>query len=77
MLDAVGYTAKFKSYEERYSQLFGSAATLVCTETWQTTDYGKYEMTMFNGEERKKRRDEVFPLDKQRAFDLGASFFPG
>jgi hypothetical protein len=29
-------------------------------------------MSMFNGGERKKRRDEVFPRDKQKAFDLGA-----
>jgi multimeric flavodoxin WrbA len=73
MLDAVGYTEKFKFYEERYAQLFGRANTLVSTETWQTTDYDKYEMTMFNAAERKKRRDEVFPLDKQKAFDLGAA----
>jgi multimeric flavodoxin WrbA len=72
MLDAVGYTAKFKSYEDLFDRLFGPAKTLVSTETWQTTDYSKYEMSMFNGEERKKRRDEVFPRDKQQAFDLGS-----
>jgi multimeric flavodoxin WrbA len=72
MLDSIGYTAKFKSYEDSYDRFFGPARTLVSTETWQTTDYGKYEMSMFNGEERKKRRDEVFPGDKQKAFDLGA-----
>jgi hypothetical protein len=27
---------------------------------------------MFNGEERKKQREEVFPLDCKRAFDMGA-----
>jgi multimeric flavodoxin WrbA len=72
MLDSIGYTAKFKSYEDLFNRLFGPAKTLVSTETWQTTDYGKYEMSAFNGEERKKRRDEVFPKDKQKAFDLGA-----
>jgi hypothetical protein len=53
----------------------GPAKTLVSTETWQTTDYGKYEMTSFNGDERKKRRDEVFPEDKRKAFELGAELF--
>jgi multimeric flavodoxin WrbA len=72
MLDAIGYTAKFKAYEGMYDQFFGPAKTLVSTETWQTTDYGKYEMTMFNAEERKQRRDEVFPQDRQKAFELGA-----
>jgi multimeric flavodoxin WrbA len=76
MLDAAGYTAKFKDYEDNYNRYFGPARTLVSTETWQTTDYGKYEMSMFNGDERKKRRDEVFPKDRQKAFDLGAGLFP-
>jgi multimeric flavodoxin WrbA len=75
MLDGSGYTAKFKFYEDSYNRFFGPATTLVSTETWQTTDYGKYEMSMFNGDERKKRRDEVFPRDKQKAFDLGAGLF--
>jgi multimeric flavodoxin WrbA len=75
MLDVVGYTAKFKSYEDLYDRLFGPAKTLVSTETWQTTDYSKYEMTMFNADERKKRRDEVFPRDKQKAFELGSGLF--
>jgi multimeric flavodoxin WrbA len=72
MLDSIGYTAKFKAYEDSYNRFIGPAKTLVSTETWQTTEYGKYEMSMFNGEERKKRRDEVFPGDKQKAFALGA-----
>jgi multimeric flavodoxin WrbA len=75
LLDGAGYTAKFKAYEDNFDRYLGPAQTLVCTETWQTTDYGRYEMTMFNGEERKKRRDEVFPEDKRKAFDLGAGLF--
>jgi multimeric flavodoxin WrbA len=76
-LDEIGYTAKFKFYEDRYSGLFGPAKTLVSTETWQTTDYSKYEMTMFDGDERKKRREEVFPQDKRKAFELGAELAAG
>jgi multimeric flavodoxin WrbA len=75
MLDVVGYRAKFKSYEDTFGRFLGPAKTLLSTETWQTTDYGKYEMGMFNGEERKKRRDEVFPGDKRKAFELGAGLF--
>jgi hypothetical protein len=67
-----GYDAKFKFYEDRYNHLIGPATSLVSTETWQTRDYSKYEMTMFDGEERKKRREEVFPTDLKKAFDLGA-----
>jgi multimeric flavodoxin WrbA len=73
-LEQTGYTAKFKSYESLFERVLGPAQSLLCTETWQTEDYGRYEMTMFNGEERKKRRDEVFPQDRKRAFAMGAAF---
>jgi multimeric flavodoxin WrbA len=72
ILEKIGYSDKFKFYEDRYEQLLGPAKTLVSTETWQTTDYSKYEMTMFDEAARKKRREEVFPQEKQKAFDLGA-----
>ncbi|GHU94890.1 flavodoxin [Spirochaetia bacterium] len=77
MLDSIGYTDKFKFYEARFNQLIGPAKTLVSTETWQTTDYSKYEMTMFDGDARKIRREEVFPQDKQKAFELGAGLMAG
>jgi multimeric flavodoxin WrbA len=72
-LEQTGYTAKFKAYESLFERILGPAQSLICTETWQTEDYGKYEMTMFNEEERKKRRDEVFPLDLERAFAAGTA----
>jgi multimeric flavodoxin WrbA len=70
-LDKVGYTEKFKGYEGMLGRTFGSAKTLLSTETWQTTDYGKYDMTMFDEAARKKRREEVFPQDRKKAFELG------
>jgi multimeric flavodoxin WrbA len=68
-----GYDAKFDFYDKRYTQLLGGPAkTLVSTETLQAQDYDKYEMSMFDGGARKKRREEVFPLDLRKAFDMGA-----
>jgi multimeric flavodoxin WrbA len=68
-----GYDAKFAFYEGRYKQLLGGPAqTLVSTETLQVDDYAQYEMSMFDGNARKKRREETFPQDLQKAFDLGA-----
>ena len=69
---SIGYLEKFTFYEDRFTALLGPAKTLVCTETWQTTDYNKYEMSMFDEDARKKRRETVFPKDKQKAFDYGA-----
>jgi multimeric flavodoxin WrbA len=68
-----GYEEKFAFYEGRYNQILGGPAkTLVSTETLQTDEYEKYEMSMFDGAARKKRRAEVFPLDLKKAFQMGA-----
>jgi multimeric flavodoxin WrbA len=68
-----GYAEKFAFYEGRYNQLLGGPAkTLVCTETLQTDDYSQFEMSMFDETTRKKRREEVFPLDLKKAFEAGA-----
>ncbi|WP_041611132.1 flavodoxin family protein [Treponema primitia] len=75
-LESAGYTAKFKAYEDLFDRVLGPAKTLISTETWQTTDYSKYEMTMFDEPARKKRREEVFPQHKQKAFELGAELIP-
>jgi multimeric flavodoxin WrbA len=72
-LDELGYNALFRSYEARFNRLIGGPSqSLICTATWQTTDYSKYEMAMFDEAERKKRREEVFPLDCKKAFEMGA-----
>jgi multimeric flavodoxin WrbA len=71
-LDAHGYTVKFRFYEDLFSRIVGPVKTLLSTETWQTEDYGKYGITAFDEGARRKRREEVFPRDRQRAFDLGS-----
>jgi multimeric flavodoxin WrbA len=76
-LESAGYTAKFKFYEDLFTRLMGPVKTLLSTETWQTGDYGKYGMTMFDEGERRKRREAVFPRDRQRAFEMGAEFCMG
>jgi multimeric flavodoxin WrbA len=72
-LDAVGYTAKFKGYEGLFERTIGPARTFCSTETWQTPDYAKYDITMVDGAERNKRREEVVPGERQKGFELGAS----
>jgi multimeric flavodoxin WrbA len=73
-LDQSGYSAKFQGYEGLFGRIFGSAQTLLSTETWQTEDYGKYGITMADEGERRKRREEVFPQERRKAFDMGAAF---
>ena len=55
------------------SRLFGFSESLVVTDTYQFDDYSKY-VSSFNVEEKTKRREEVFPIDCEKAFDLGVRF---
>jgi multimeric flavodoxin WrbA len=65
-----GYGNMFESYKKLFSR-FGYDETLYSTETLQVKNYSKYHMAAFNEANRKKRREEVFPIDCQKAFDIG------
>ena len=45
--------------------------TLLCCETYQFEDYSKMACGIFDEKQRAQRRREVFPIDCQKAFDLG------
>jgi multimeric flavodoxin WrbA len=77
ILEKSGYSAKFRFYEDLFGSILGPAKTLLSTETLQTNDYSKFEMTLFDESARKKRREEVFPLDMKKAFELGAGLVDG
>ncbi len=51
-------------------RLFGSAESLVVTDTYQFDDYAKY-VTSHDAAAKAKRREEVFPLECQKAFEMG------
>ena len=70
----IGYDQNFKSMESMMQRAFGSAETIVSTDTYQFEDYSKYETSGFNAENKAKRRAEVFPIDCQKAFDMGVKF---
>jgi multimeric flavodoxin WrbA len=54
------------------SRTFGNCDVMLCTDTYQFNDYSKYLSTCWDAEAKKKRREEVFPQDCERAFALGA-----
>lgn len=70
-IEKIGYDEVFKRYEELLGRYFTYTETLLSTETLQVKDYSKYHMGTFNEDDRKKRREEVFPLDCEKAFELG------
>ncbi|NTW71167.1 MAG: flavodoxin family protein [Eubacteriaceae bacterium] len=62
------------SSNERLSKMLfqGDARSYFSTETLQFKDYSKYVSDMFDVEQRLKRHEEVFPIDLENVYQLGA-----
>ena len=67
----LGYEQNFKDSEMAMRRLFGSFESLIVNDTYQFDDYSKYVVTAFDEKEKAKVRDEQFPVDCQKAFDMG------
>ena len=51
--------------------LGGRSETLYCFDTYQFDDYSKVRVDYFDPEKKAKRHKEVFPVDCEKAFELG------
>ncbi|MCL2046171.1 MAG: flavodoxin family protein [Oscillospiraceae bacterium] len=69
--EQTGYTAMFQRYENMLARIFGECRTLAVGETLQTDDYSKYHMSRFDEQERRRIRNEIFPLECEKAIELG------
>ena len=54
--------------------IFGSSESLYCFDTYQYKDYSKVVANRFDAEKKAKRRQEVFPKDCEKAFEMGVRF---
>jgi multimeric flavodoxin WrbA len=70
----MGYDRYFNTVEMVMKRIFGESESLFVTDTYQFDDYSKYTSTLFNVEEKARRRKEEFPKDCQKAFDMGVRF---
>ena len=50
---------------------FGYSETLCAYDTYQFSDYSRYEVTLFNEKDKARQREEQFPKDLQNARELG------
>ena len=57
--------------ESSLEKTFGPLETLYCYDTLQVEDYAAYDITLFDVDQKKKRREEQFPVDCRSAFDMG------
>lgn len=69
--DKIGYDKMLENYKNTIGGMVGPTKVMVCGNTLQVNDYGKYDWSMFNPEAKKARHEEVFPKELKKAFSLG------
>lgn len=57
--------------EGSLEKTFGPLETLYCYDTLQFNDYAEYDITLFDVDAKKRRREEQFPIDCRSAYDMG------
>jgi multimeric flavodoxin WrbA len=72
MIKERGFDRNASGTEQAMERIFGSCESLYVTDTYQFDDYSNYVSTAFDPVEKKKRRDEQFPKDCRKAYELGA-----
>ena len=72
---AIGYDAMLKRYENTLNNFVGPTHIMICGNTLQVNDYSRFNWTMFDPNAKKERRETVFPLEREKAFTLGAELF--
>ncbi|MBN1799985.1 MAG: flavodoxin family protein [Candidatus Lokiarchaeota archaeon] len=53
---------------------FGSSESLMSYDTYQFEDYSKVVQERFNIDKKEKSREEIFPQDCKKAFEMGKRF---
>jgi multimeric flavodoxin WrbA len=72
-----GYVQDFNRTEMVLQLMFGASETLTSCDTYQFEDYAKYVADRFDPEKKAVRRKEIFPLECQKAFEMGARLMRG
>ena len=65
-------TELLNRYKSALEGFIGPTQTLVSGNTLQIGDYEKYNWTLFDPDEKRERREKIFPQERQMAFALGA-----
>lgn len=73
-LEEYQYTVHIGINQRTLKALFGSSDTLFSFDTYQFKDYSKVVASRFDARKKLERRNEVFPEDLRKAFDMGVRF---
>ena len=77
LMNEFGYNQRFASTDRLLTRIFGSSEKLLSFDTYQFEDYSKMVASRFNPEDKLKRRQEIFPKDCQKVFEMGVRFARG
>jgi len=72
VIETYQFTLHMAANEYLLRMIFGTGESLLSYQTYQFDDYSKVVSSLFDPEEKAKRRREVFPKDCQKAFEMGA-----
>ncbi len=71
------YEVNFNRYDGALRRIFGESEYICSFDTLQFDDYSKVLNTRFDPVKKKLRHEEVFPMDCQKAFDMGVRLVAG
>jgi hypothetical protein len=68
----VNYGSIFNHNKQSLQALNGTSEFLLSTDTYQFSDYSKYDASKFDEKHKAQVKKERYPIDCRKAFDLGA-----
>lgn len=71
MVEESGYKYNFNLHMQYLQLLNGTTEYLISSDAYQFDDYSKYAVSKFNEKHKAKVREEQFPMDCQKAFEMG------
>lgn len=73
IMEQIGYSETFKHIESCIERTFTKPLVMYSNNTYQFDDYSKYASSAFSEEAKAEHRKIQFPLDCQKAFELGTN----
>lgn len=73
LMNQIGYSKTFNHIESLIGRMFTKPLVMHSNNTYQFDDYSKYESSAFSEESKAAHRKVQFPIDCQKAFDIGVS----
>lgn len=73
IMDMANYKLTFSKIESSIERIFTKPKIMYSNDTYQFDDYSKYKSDAFSEEAKAVHRKNQFPLDCQKAFEIGAS----